>query len=76
MRQAEASCQRKGDGLPGSIPQLSSTRNPAKRRSPENRASLLESRSLGAQRDDPLYRAALTRLVQQIGRGAFLLEAE
>jgi|SRR5262245_18114228 len=34
MRQAEASCQRKGDDLPGSIPQLSSIRNSAKRRSP------------------------------------------
>jgi hypothetical protein len=35
MRQAEASCQRKGDGLPGSIPPGSSARNSAKRRSPK-----------------------------------------
>jgi hypothetical protein len=34
MRQAEASCQRKGDVLAGSIPQRSSTPNSAKRRSP------------------------------------------
>jgi hypothetical protein len=41
---AEASVAKKGDGLPGSIPQRSSARNSAKRRSPAQREPGLLSR--------------------------------